>query len=125
MNGTRKRIFAEAIRYELNANEREALNRRLRWVHVNTTLHPGIIADAIRADAAGRPVVAIVVDTGAALFAGDDENSNTQLQDFATSCRAFTEVEGALCVVVFWHPVKNAAADNLIPRGGLAPSAAT
>ena len=66
------------------------------------------------------PVVAIFVDTGAALFAGDDENSNTQLQDFATSCRAFTEVEGAPCVVVFWHPVKNAQADNLIPRGGSA-----
>ena len=65
-------------------------------------------------------MVAIFIDTGPALFAGDDENANTQMQAFAESCRALTNIEGAPCVVIFWHPVKSANAENLTSRGGSA-----
>ena len=119
-DGTRKRIYAEAVRHKLTPEERERVNDTLRWAHINTLLSPALIAEYIREDALGARVVAIFIDTGPALFAGDDENANPQIQAFAESCRALTEIEGSPCVVVFWHPVKAASADNLTPRGGSA-----
>lgn len=119
-DGTRKRIYAEAIRHKLTVEERAAIDKRLRWVHVNVTMNPMLIAEHIREDADVQQVSAIFVDTGVALFAGDDDNQNTQMQAFATASRALTEIDGAPCVVLFWHPVKNASADNLVPRGGSA-----
>jgi hypothetical protein len=119
-DGTRKRIYAEAIRHNLNPEERAAIDTRLRWVHVNVTMNPALIAEYLRDDARAQSISAVFVDTGLALFAGDDENANQQMQAFAVSCRVLTELDGAPCVLVFWHPVKNANADNLIPRGGSA-----
>jgi AAA domain len=61
----------------------------------------------------------IIVDTAAAYFEGDDENSNTQFGDYARrTLRPLTTMPGEPCVVVACHPVKNASDDNLIPRGG-------
>jgi hypothetical protein len=120
MDGTRKRIYAEGVRHRLTEDQRKALDRRLRWVHVNVTMNPALIAEHIRGDSRDQDIAAIFVDTGLALFAGDDDNANMAMQAFAVSCRAFTELNGAPSVVVFWHPVKNAGADNLAPRGGSA-----
>jgi hypothetical protein len=58
------------------------------------------------------------VDTSAAFLEGDDENNNKQLLDHAKRLRDLTKLPGSPAVFVCTHPVKNAAADNLLPRGG-------
>lgn len=60
----------------------------------------------------------IVVDTSAAYFNGDDENSNTQLGNHARSLRALTTLPGKPVVYAACHPIKNADPSNLLPRGG-------
>jgi energy-coupling factor transporter ATP-binding protein EcfA2 len=116
--GTRLRIYAEAAKRKLQKERRTHVDNWLRWVHVNTPVHPARIAEAIRTDCGELSVVAVFIDTGPALFPGDDENSNSQQQLFAASCRMLTGISGAPCVVLLWHPAKSATADNLLPRGG-------
>jgi hypothetical protein len=118
--GTRLRVYAEAIRNELDAGERATVNERLRWVHVNTHLRAEIILEHIATDAEGRSIALVFVDTGPATFAGDEENSNTDQQAHASAWRRGTELPGKPCVVVLGHPHKGATADNLTPRGGSA-----
>lgn len=60
----------------------------------------------------------VIIDTSAAYFQGDDENSNTQMGNHARDMRRLTELPGAPCVFAAAHPVKNASADNLLPKGG-------
>jgi energy-coupling factor transporter ATP-binding protein EcfA2 len=60
----------------------------------------------------------VVVDTSAAYFEGDDENSNTQQAQHARRLRSLVNMPGGPCVLVLCHPVKNATPENLIPRGG-------
>jgi hypothetical protein len=79
--------------------------------------------EAIRAkinaetDAHG-PFALIIVDTSAAYFEGDDENSNTQLGSHARMLRTFTNISGGPTILITCHPVKNFDPDNLLPRGG-------
>ena len=61
---------------------------------------------------------AVIVDTSAAYFQGDEENSNTQLGNHARLLRSLTTLEGKPAVIVPCHPVKNPSKDNLLPRGG-------
>jgi hypothetical protein len=56
----------------------------------------------------------IIVNTAAAYFEGDNENSNTQFGDYAR--RILRPMSGELCVIVACHPVKNATDDNLTWR---------
>ncbi|MDT1061179.1 AAA family ATPase [Paracoccus sp. CPCC 101403] len=63
-------------------------------------------------------LVMVVIDTFAAYFDGDDENSNAQALDFARVVRKVTQFPGKPAVVMPAHPVKNAARDNLTPKGG-------
>lgn len=73
------------------------------------------IADA----AATLPnLVLIVIDTFAAYFDGDDENSNAQAIDFARIIRKLTVLPSKPAVVMPAHPVKNATRANLTPKGG-------
>ena len=60
----------------------------------------------------------IIVDSSAAFFEGDDENSNTQAGEHARSLRALTTLAGGPCVLVLCHPPKNVVEENLQPRGG-------
>ncbi len=60
----------------------------------------------------------VLVDTSATYFQGDDENSNRELGDHARMLRQLTRLPGNPCVVANCHPTKNAAPDNLLPRGG-------
>jgi hypothetical protein len=60
----------------------------------------------------------IVVDTSAAYFQGDDENSNTQLGRHARNLRTLTTLQGKPVVFTACHPIKNADPSNLLPRGG-------
>ncbi|PWJ87810.1 AAA domain-containing protein [Mesorhizobium loti] len=60
----------------------------------------------------------VVVDTSAAYFQGQEENSNTELGRHARDLRTLTTLPGSPCVLVACHPVKAADATNLLPRGG-------
>lgn len=63
----------------------------------------------------------IVVDSSAAFFPGQDENSNTEMVRHALQLRRLTELEGRPAVVIICHPSKHAAGhDALLPRGGSA-----
>ncbi len=63
-------------------------------------------------------VAFVIVDTSAAYFEGDDENANAQMAAHARLLRSLTELPGGPCVLAACHPPKNAADDNLQPRGG-------
>jgi hypothetical protein len=63
-------------------------------------------------------VGAIMVDTSATFFEGDEENDNVQLGNHARMLRQLTELPGEPLVIVGCHPVKHATNENLIPRGG-------
>lgn len=120
IEGTRNRIYAEAARLRLTPGEREELDRRLRWAHVEGSASLREILAAIERDAAGAEIALIFVDTGPALFPGDDENDNVALRNFAEGLRTLTTLAGGPCVVVAWHPAKGATSDRLEPRGASA-----
>ena len=63
-------------------------------------------------------IVLVIVDTSAAYFPGDDENSNAQAGAHARQLRELKGLPGNPCVIAACHPVKNATDDNLVPRGG-------
>jgi hypothetical protein len=75
-----------------------------------------------KAKAANMPagkIDLVIVDTSAAYFLGEEENSNTQLGAHARILRTLTELPGQPCVLVLCHPIKNAADQTqLLPRGG-------
>ena len=63
----------------------------------------------------------VVVDSSAAFFAGQDENSNTDMVMHAIKLRRLTELAGRPAVMVLCHPSKYASGhDALMPRGGSA-----
>ncbi|WP_164886812.1 AAA family ATPase [Piscinibacter defluvii] len=64
------------------------------------------------------PLVAVVVDTSAAFYQGDDENSNTAMRAHASALRELSTLPGNPAVIVLCHPTKGATKDNLLPRGG-------
>jgi len=65
------------------------------------------------------PFVLVSIDTVAAYFGGEDENSNAQVRKHAAFMREFTKpVFGSPCVLANSHPTKDARRDNLLPRGG-------
>ena len=80
------------------------------------------IAAAIAAEVVRKGISPslVVVDTAAAYFEGDDENSNTQLGAYARQLRTLVNLPGSPCVLVLCHPTKKASADEMIPRGGSA-----
>jgi hypothetical protein len=83
-------------------------------------MHLSTVAERITAEivAKGLQPALVVVDTAAAYFEGDDENSNTQAVEHARRMRSLTELPGGPCVLILCHPTKRAAEDDLIPRGG-------
>lgn len=60
------------------------------------------------------------LDTSAAYFDGDDENSNALLREHASMQRRLTMLPGHPNVLSNCHPKLNATRDCLIPRGGSA-----
>ena len=66
----------------------------------------------------GISLALIVGDTAASFFFGDDENNNVQAGAQARLWRQLTECDGNPAVLPLCHPIKNAARDNLLPRGG-------
>jgi len=78
------------------------------------------VAERITAEVSrkGLQPALVVVDTAAAYFEGDDENSNAQAAAHAKLLRSLTTLPGGPCVLILCHPTKRAADDDLIPRGG-------
>lgn len=75
--------------------------------------------ERLRAEAEKLPnLVLVVIDTFAAYFDGDDENSNAQALDFARLTRKIAAFESKPAIVMPAHPVKNATRQNLTPKGG-------
>jgi RecA-family ATPase len=65
------------------------------------------------------PIALIIGDSAAAFFPGDNDNDNVQQGSFArSSLRILNRCQGKPGVMILCHPVKNAAKDNLLPRGG-------
>ncbi|GGF66903.1 hypothetical protein GCM10007301_28160 [Azorhizobium oxalatiphilum] len=60
----------------------------------------------------------IIIDTTAAYFTGTDENNNVEMGAYARQLRELAKLRWRPAVLAASHPVKNAAADNLQPRGG-------
>ena len=61
----------------------------------------------------------VIVDTSAAYFLQEDENSNSQMGEHARMLRSLTELPGGPCVLALCHPIKNATEPSqLVPRGG-------
>jgi AAA domain len=60
----------------------------------------------------------IIVDTSAAYYESADDNHNVQQLEHAKRLRSLTNLPGGPTVLVNCHPAKNAADDNLCPRGG-------
>ena len=59
----------------------------------------------------------LIIDTSAAYFEGDNENDNVQLGQHASNMREL-RIPGGPCTLINCHPPKDAADDNLLPRGG-------
>jgi hypothetical protein len=61
----------------------------------------------------------VLVDTSAAYFLKDDENSNPQMGEHARMLRSLTTLPGGPCVVTLCHPIKHVTdPSQLVPRGG-------
>lgn len=63
-------------------------------------------------------LVLVVIDTFAAYFDGEDENSNAQTLDFARVARQIAQIDSKPAVIMPAHPIKNASKSNLAPKGG-------
>lgn len=75
--------------------------------------------ERLRAEAEKLPnLILVVIDTFAAYFDGDDENSNAQALDFARLVRKIAAFGSKPAVIMPAHPVKNATKGNLTPKGG-------
>jgi hypothetical protein len=66
------------------------------------------VADRISREIAdnGNEYSMVVVDTSAAYFPGDDENSNTQAGNHARHLRSLTTLPGGPCTLVLCRPTK-------------------
>jgi hypothetical protein len=101
----------------LEANRIEAAGLRLHFVAGTFSIRQDMAK--LRRAAAGLPnLVMVVVDTLAAYFDGDDDNSNAQILDFARVVRTLTTWPGKPTVIMPSHPVKDVRKTNLVPRGG-------
>jgi hypothetical protein len=61
----------------------------------------------------------LIIDTSAAYFLGEDENSNKELGDHARKLRHLISLPGGPCCIALCHPIKYAAEPSqLLPRGG-------
>jgi hypothetical protein len=104
--------LAEDMRVDVNTD-------RIIWLGARLPLSNRAIRKQIDAEISALGQVAlVVVDTSAAFFEGDEENSNVQLGNHARMLRTFVDAPGGPTVLVTSHPVKSPDLENLVPRGG-------
>lgn len=71
------------------------------------------------ADKHGGDFGLVIIDTSPVFYEGDNENDRTQQGAHAKLLRELINlIPGKPAVIANCHPVKNAAADNLVPAGG-------
>ncbi|KRQ11890.1 hypothetical protein AOQ73_05645 [Bradyrhizobium pachyrhizi] len=94
--------------------------KKTNVIFIYGTTHLSKTSQRIARNLAARGVSLslVVVDTAAAYFEGDDDNSNVPAGNHARQLRALCTLPGGPCVLVLCHPTKNAQDDNLVPRGG-------
>lgn len=108
----RARVIATLEYYRL-----DAANCRLHFIAGTFSIRADM--EKLRAEAEKLPnLVLVVIDTFAAYFDGDDENSNAQALDFARLTRKIAAFGSKPAVIMPAHPVKNATKGNLTPKGG-------
>jgi hypothetical protein len=108
----RARVIATLEFYGINPNA-----CRLHFIAGTFSIRQDM--DRLREEAARLPdLKLVVIDTFAAYFDGDDENSNAQALDFARLVRRIAAFPAKPAVIMPAHPVKNARRDNLSPKGG-------
>jgi hypothetical protein len=87
-------------------------------VILDRRVKPEALVAKLKALSADGEFTLIIIDTLSAYYDGDDINNNVQAGDFMRRLRPMTRLPGLPSVLVAAHPIKNAAADNLIPYGG-------
>jgi AAA domain len=112
-DGFRMRLMVAAYIYNIDLAE---IAKDL--VILDKRVTPEEVAPKLKRLAADGPFVLIIGDTWQALFHGDDPNNNGQAGEFMRRWRTVAQIKGRPAIVIATHPVKNAAADNLIPYGG-------
>ncbi|MDL2398427.1 AAA family ATPase [Rhizobium mayense] len=87
--------------------------------------HAGVFSiagmmDRVKADLAGHPELALCIfDSLQAFFTGDDDNANVAMLNLAAGFRdLMADHPNKPSGLIIAHPVKRAARDNLLPRGG-------
>jgi hypothetical protein len=66
-----------------------------------------------------RGIDLLIIDTSAAYFPGEEENSNTEIGEYARTLRALTTLPGEPTVLVLCHPPKfTTDLEHMVPRGG-------
>jgi hypothetical protein len=108
----RARVIATLEFYGINPS-----NCRLHFIAGTFSIRRDM--EKLRQEAERLPELKLaVIDTFAAYFDGDDENSNAQALDFARLVRKIAAFPSKPAVIMPTHPVKNARRDNLSPKGG-------
>jgi hypothetical protein len=107
----RMRWIAQTAEFELTPED-----MGVRFVPGTQTI--SMARPAIEKEIAGLELGAVLVDTSSAFFEGADENDNVLAGKHARMLRELTTLPGRPVVLVLCHPTKNAAAENLQPRGG-------
>jgi len=108
----RARVIATLEFYGINPKE-----CRLHFIAGTFSIRADM--EKLRQEAAALPdLKLVVIDTFAAYFDGDDENSNAQALDFARLVRKIAAFPSKPAVIMPAHPVKNATRGNLTPKGG-------
>lgn len=108
----RARVIATLEFYGINPNA-----CRLHFIPGTFSIRQDM--EKLREEAGKLPdLKLVVIDTFAAYFDGDDENSNAQALDFARLVRRIAAFPSKPAVIMPAHPVKNARRDNLSPKGG-------
>lgn len=79
------------------------------------------VADRIRQECEAKHLEpsAVIVDTAAAYFEGDDDNGNVAMGNYARQLRSLSKLPGQPCVLILAHPTKGAKdIGEMVPRGG-------
>ncbi|TIM15500.1 MAG: hypothetical protein E5Y67_07060 [Mesorhizobium sp.] len=76
-----------------------------------------LIGEVQKAARANGPYSLVVIDTSAAYFSGEDDNSNVEMKRHAATLRSLVNLPGGPCVLVCSHPSKTG---KELPRGGSA-----
>jgi hypothetical protein len=81
----------------------------------------GAATDLLNAELDAFGADAVLIETSAAFFSGDNENDNVQAREHAAAMRRLTHgATKARMVLASTHPTGSATRDNLVPRGGSA-----